>query len=273
MIKYNNNTINKMYHNGNLINDMQINNINAYQYVVDEVSHLPDSFVIPFVDSTVKQLCVSNWGGNVVSGEITYGEAKQVTSLGRVFYGNTNIFSFNELVYFTGLTSLSNGEFVSCRLLKDIVIPKSVTRLGNAVGSANVVPFRYCDSLSGLTILSDSTALSVEQMWSDGSYWMSSSHSSVPMVFPDRPMSMNYTFGYADYLGIVYFQSATPPTNLANADIARNTKLTTVYCPVGSYQAYYDILNPLGKTVIEYDFGTDPNNVLAKEKEWSTKVY
>lgn len=73
----------------------------------------------------------------------------------------------------------------------------------------------------------------------------------------------------------VYFQSPTPPT-----DINQITNLSgepyncrTVYCPVGAYQAYAPyFVTVANKTVIEYDFDSDPNNVLTREKTWSGKT-
>ena len=44
---------------------------------------------IVFEDSTVKELCVTNWGGGIISGEITEYEASKVTTLNNVFKNNT----------------------------------------------------------------------------------------------------------------------------------------------------------------------------------------
>ena len=88
--------------------------------------------IIHFADQAVKALCVSNWGGNVVEGEITNGEAEAVTSLGGVFMERTDIKTFNELMFFTGLTSLriegtsasnSKGEFYGCTNLESVKLP------------------------------------------------------------------------------------------------------------------------------------------------------
>ena len=86
---------------------------------------------IVFEDSAVKELCVTNWGGSIISGEITEYEASKVTTLNNVFKSNTTITKFNELRYFTGLTSLySNGsgdsitgQFSSCSALTELTLP------------------------------------------------------------------------------------------------------------------------------------------------------
>lgn len=62
--------------------------------------------VIVFEDVNVKSICVTNWGGGTVAGEMTPAEAAVVTNLGSALYNNTTIKTFNELRYFTSLTSL-----------------------------------------------------------------------------------------------------------------------------------------------------------------------
>lgn len=254
---------------------------NGYEYEWDgsewdnlgEVSgsSVPDNYVIPFDDSTVKNICVTNWGGNVVAGEITYGEAKAVTSLGSVFKSNTVIRSFNELAYFHGLQYINNGEFAGCSNLRDIVIPSNVITIG--YDSASRTPFKGCSNLSGLTILSGDETLNFNFNSENGSYYMDSSHSTTPMVFPNRSIIMsNNAFAYYDHLAIAYFQTATPPTNLANSDINNYRKLANVYCPVGSLSAYQTALSGKGKTITEYDFETDSLGLLDKEKEWKAKT-
>ena len=83
---------------------------------------------IRFADAEVKRICVENWGGGAVTGEITRGEAAAVTSLAGAFRGNAQITSFDELKYFTGLEKLNiagtdNGEFYGCSSLESITLP------------------------------------------------------------------------------------------------------------------------------------------------------
>lgn len=104
-----------------------------------------EDVVINFADANVKSLCVANWGDNAVPDEITKSEAAAVTSLGGVFKENTQITSFNELKYFTGLTSLTIsgiaataiGAFYGCTNLENVTIPKApITNFAGA--------FRQC---------------------------------------------------------------------------------------------------------------------------------
>lgn len=108
--------------------------------------------IIEFEDATVKQLCVSNWGGTIVPGEITTKEAAKVTSLDGVFYQNTTITKFNEFRYFTGVTSLykgnvngyAAGQFYGCSALDEITLPENVVDLNGG--------FRSCSALKTLDL-------------------------------------------------------------------------------------------------------------------------
>ena len=62
---------------------------------------------------------------------MTKAECKAVTDLGTMFNGDKNLKSFDELQYFTGLTSLGNYCFGSCTSLTSITLPNSITSLGN----------------------------------------------------------------------------------------------------------------------------------------------
>ncbi|MCR5433691.1 MAG: leucine-rich repeat protein [Bacteroidaceae bacterium] len=139
--------------------------------IVEEVAPLPN---IIFADDNVKALCVGNWDTNG-DGELSIMEAAAVTSLGKVFKENANITSFNELQYFTALTSIGfnafsgcsslisinipegasiiyEGAFYGCSSLTSINIPDGVTKIGmNA--------FSGCSSLTSITIPSSVTTI------------------------------------------------------------------------------------------------------------------
>ena len=85
---------------------------------------------ITFADSKVKEICVAKWDANS-DGELSNAEAAIVTSLGKIFQRNTEIVSFDELQYFTGLTSIGDETFNRCSKLTSITIPNSVTSIGD----------------------------------------------------------------------------------------------------------------------------------------------
>ena len=105
---------------------------------------LPDTTIIDFYDwNTLKAICVKNWDSNG-DGELSKDEAAAVTDLGRVFY-KSYIKSFNELKYFTGLTTIGWDAFNGCRYLTDITIP-------NSVKSIEAYAFWECRNLKAIAI-------------------------------------------------------------------------------------------------------------------------
>ena len=108
---------------------------------------------ISFADSNVKAICVNNWDTNG-DGELSETEAAAVTSLGTVFKGNTNIRTFNELSYFTGLTSTGSSAFYGCTALTSVTLPVNLTIIGSTA-------FYNCYALTSLTIPSSVTNISV----------------------------------------------------------------------------------------------------------------
>ncbi len=108
---------------------------------------------ILFADDAVKALCVENWDTNG-DGELNYAEAAVVTDLGRVFKYKS-ITSFNELQYFTGLTSIGEDAFHDCANLTNITIPNSVTSIDRNA-------FYGCAGLTSIII--PNTIVSLESM-------------------------------------------------------------------------------------------------------------
>ena len=95
------------------------------------VGIVPPSPAIDFADDAVKALCVENWDING-DGELSEVEASYVTDLGTVFKENTEITSFNELQYFTGLTEIGNNAFEGCTALLSVKFPSTLTRIGDS---------------------------------------------------------------------------------------------------------------------------------------------
>lgn len=103
---------------------------------------------IVFADPVVEQICATKWGDGV---GIKPSQAALVTDsqFGTTFRQNTNITSFDEFQYFTGITSLSNYAFQACTALESIVFPSSLTTIAAQV-------FRDCSSLSGTVVIPSS---------------------------------------------------------------------------------------------------------------------
>ena len=120
-------------------------------------SNATDADVIEFADVKVKAICVANWDTDT-DGELSRTEAAAVTDLGEVFKGNTDITSFDELQYFTGLTSIGNGAFHSCSGLTSITIGNSVTSIGSQA-------FIDCSGLTSVTIGNGVTSIGYDAFW------------------------------------------------------------------------------------------------------------
>ncbi len=125
-----------------------------------EIVEMPAVVNITFADANVKELCVANWDTND-DGELSETEAAAVTSLGEVFRGNTQITSFDELQYFTGLTSINNSSFLYCTGLTSIEIPNSVTSIGNDA-------FYGCGGLTSVTIPNSVTSIGNNAFYGSG---------------------------------------------------------------------------------------------------------
>lgn len=106
--------------------------------------------IIAFKDAMVKDICITHWDSNG-DGELSYREAASVDSLGEYFL-ETSIESFDELRYFTGLSSIEDSAFFWCDSLTSITIPDSVTSIGDYA-------FTLCTSLTSITIPDSVTSI------------------------------------------------------------------------------------------------------------------
>ena len=120
---------------------------------------------ITFADAKVKGICVANWDTNG-DGELSMSEAAAVTDLGKIFRYNTEITSFDELQYFTGVTSIGGSAFFGCSSLTSITIPDGVTSIGEEA-------FDNCSSLTSITIPNGVTSIG------DYAFWYCSSLTSI----------------------------------------------------------------------------------------------
>lgn len=84
---------------------------------------------IQFADPIAKYACVEKFDTNK-DGEVSYAEAAVVTSLSGLFSDWNTVTSFDEIQYFTGVTSTEN-VFAGCSNLTHIKIPDNITILGS----------------------------------------------------------------------------------------------------------------------------------------------
>ena len=107
---------------------------------------------ITFADANVKAICVQNWDTDG-DGELSMDEAAAVTDLGTVFSNNTSITSFDELQYFTGLTSIADHAFSYCSNLVSFIFPNNIQSIGTGA-------FQHCSALKAINIPATVTSIS-----------------------------------------------------------------------------------------------------------------
>ena len=201
---------------------------------------------ISFSDPNVKNICVANWDTNG-DGELSEDEAAAVTNLGTMFKGNSSITSFNELQYFTGLTSIGEKAFYNCSSLISVTIPENVTSIGDdafngcsvlasinipsSVNSIGARAFTGCSSMSSIHI-TDLSAWCNISFSSDASNPLNYGHhlflngeEITDLVIPSGiSLLMSYTFSGG------YFSSVTIPSSC----LFTNSKCVFAYSHIGS---------------------------------------
>ena len=151
--------------------------------------------IITFADAEVKRLCIANWDLDS-DGELSESEAAVVKDLGTVFKNNGKITSFDELVYFTGLTLISDDAFNGCYKLASVTIPSNVTSIGwNA--------FRACSALSIMILPEGVTTI--------GNYAFRNCSGLIMVSLPSTVTAIGYdAFRYCTNLRYVNTQIQVP---------------------------------------------------------------
>ena len=107
-----------------------------------EVVVPPVGNYIQFEDKAVEAICVANWSSDGIG--LTEEDAAAVTDIGTAFKKNTEITSFNEFRYFTGVTTIKggwdNGAFYGCTNLRTIQFPPHLSVI-------NACAFQDCEQL------------------------------------------------------------------------------------------------------------------------------
>ena len=177
----------------------------------------PDNFQdmsVPFTNTLIKKLCIENWDTNA-DGELSYGEAGAVTTLGTVFQNQTTITSFSELRNFTSLTSIADDAFNGCSKLTSLVIPESVTSIGARA-------FAGCSKITSLVLPAGITSIGAEAF--------SGCHSLQALSLPAGITTIaDGTF--KDCASITSLSLPEGITAIGSAAFSGMTKLTSLYVP------------------------------------------
>ena len=203
----------------------------------------PISPYIIFADPEVERICIENWSSDGIG--LTYEDAAAVTDLNS-FFMFSSIKTFEELQYFTSLTSLSNSAFEECRDLTLIVIPNSITSIGdyafrncrilpsisvpNSVTSIGASAFSDCRGLTSFIIPNLVTVIQ------DSTFHYCDSLTSIEV-----PALVNvigsYAFSICSNLASIFCKNIVPPTLQSNA-FKDCISLSNIYVPSESVDAY-----------------------------------
>ena len=144
------------------------------------------------------------------------------------FAGNTLIQYFNELPYFTGLTSLPSSLFQSCTSLKECVIPEKFTSVPQAF-------FRYCSSLIKVDL--PETITTINGFVFQGCTSLESITIPSSVTYIERAC-----FNSCSNLTRITMLPTTPPGLYAstgsNGFIDHTPNTLRIYVPSGSVEAY-----------------------------------
>ena len=214
---------------------------------------VPPVPTISFVDINVKQVCINNWDTNG-DGKLSYEEAAAVTDLGNAFRSNKNITSFNELQYFTGLSSIGSCAFLDCSSLIEITMPSSVTSIGYSA-------FERCKGLTDLIIGRGVTFIDYEAF--------KNCSSLTTLTLPTRLKSIeNETFSGCTSLTKIFANRTTAPIIQSNSFNGIDKSTCLVFVPEGCKSSYVNdtnwktFYNILESAVVASGFcGEDDDNV------------
>lgn len=131
---------------------------------------------ITFADATVKQTLVQTCDFNN-DGEISMWEAAAVDNIPS--FNSSDMTSFNELKYFTGITTIPSQNFMNCSKLITITIPENVTSIGDYA-------FSGCMSLTQLYCMAEEppSASSAFERNSTGTVYSAVDKSAVSLYVP-----------------------------------------------------------------------------------------
>ena len=191
---------------------------------------------IIFADTVVKAICVERWDVNG-DGELNESEAEVVKDLGTAFK-SSNIQTFEELKYFTGLSNLSDDAFRECSSLTKISLPDNLKRIGNyafrgcsALTSIIIPPnvtslgnyaFSFCDGIKSFTIPNSVTYI--------GEYAFAYSSTLSALELPENLTTINnYLFYYCTSLKDIKIPQSV--TSIGYQSFLNCKSLTTITIP------------------------------------------
>lgn len=201
---------------------------------------------VQFADPLVESKCATLYGDGT---GCTMADLSAVTTISASDWQQTSITSFDELEYFSGLTSLPNSLFASCTALTSVVIPDSVT-------SIDQTAFASCNALTSITIPNTVTSIGMGAFQKCGRLASATIGNGVVQILASAFYNCGLTsvtignsvttigdaaFKQCTSLSSITFVSDTPPS-LVEPDAFTNLSVTgDITVPVGSERDYSEI--------------------------------
>lgn len=173
---------------------------------------------IVFADPATKAICVEHWDTNG-DGELSYAEAAAVTEWHGEF-DYASITSFDELQYFTGLTTVG---FYITYYMTSVILPNSITHIG-------YYGFAWCNALTSIIIPNSVTHI-------DADAFIGCEHLSSVTIGNSVTAIHNEAFHMCTGLETIYVLAETPPT-LGTDVFNMVDKSIPVHVPCGALEAY-----------------------------------
>ena len=196
---------------------------------ISKTGQSADPNIIQFEDALVKAICITNWDKNE-DGALSYEEAAAVTTIGTEF-SEKGIYAFNELQYFTGLTSIPNDAFLNCNELLSIKLPDNII-------SINVAAFRGCASLKKIHIPANVESIKLQAFYG-----------CISLISIDIPASVKTiqagAFSNCRKLASVTFEKGSQlktigeiiPSNITKGAFTNCTSLTFIEIPASVFRS------------------------------------
>lgn len=207
---------------------LEIPNVAYITATTEVIYNTSQKEYITFADPLVEQKCVQLYSSDGTG--CTEADLAAVTALNALDWSGTNITSFDELQYFTGMTDVIDNAFYDCSGLTSVVIPDTVTMIKQHAFLRT--------SLTSVVIPSGVTNISY------GAFLDCSGLTSVNI--PASATISQYAFAGCSSLSSITFEGTTLPQYLYNDTFTNLPTTGNITVPSGSESNFYSLAQSLG---------------------------